>query len=76
MKLELGVSVAVIAILVILVAVLLTGQQQTQQPGKVTSVPTEIKSTQEASNLEQDTSKILSEVGDTLNNIDASLPEV
>ncbi len=74
-KIELEVLVAVVVALVIIVAVLLTGQQ-TQQPGKTVSVPTEIKSNQEAASLEQDTSSILSEVNDALNNIDASLPEI
>lgn len=75
-KIELEILVAVIVALVIIVSVLLLGQQQTQQSGKVTTVPTEIKSGAEASSLEQDTSSILSEVSDALNNIDASLPEV
>ena len=77
MKFELGVSIAVIAALVIIVAVLLFGQQN-QQPNqtKISTVPAEIKSQPEAANLEKDTSSILSEVGDTLNNIDKSLPEV
>jgi len=75
-KIELEILVAVVVALVIIISVLLLGQQQTQQPGKVTTVPTEIKSNQEAASLEKDTSSILSEVGDVLNNIDASLPEI
>ena len=75
-KIELEILVAVVVALVIIVAVLFLGQQQTQQPGKTVSVPTEIKSGTEAVSLEKDTSSILSEVSDVLNNIDASLPEV
>ena len=74
-KIELEILAAVVVALVVIVAVLLLGQQQAQ-PGKVTTVPTEIKSVSEASALEQDTSSILGEVSDALNNIDASLPEV
>ena len=76
-KIELEVLVAVVVALVIIVAVLLFGQQ-TQQSNqtKTVSVPTEIKSQPEAASLEKDTSSILSEVGDALTNIDASLPEV
>ena len=73
-KIELEVLVAVVVALVIIVAVLLSGQ--TQQQTKISTVPIEIKSQPEAANLEKDTSSILSEVGDALTNIDASLPEV
>ncbi len=75
-KIELEILVAVVVALVIIVSVLLLGQQQNQQQGKVTTVPTEIKSVSEAASLEKDTSSILSEVSDALNNIDASLPDV
>ncbi len=74
-KIELEILVAVVVALVIIISILLLGQPQ-QQPGKVTTVPTEIKSVSEAASLEQDTSSILTEVSDALNNIDASLPDV
>ncbi len=76
-KLYLGIAVVVIVILaaVILSLVYLSTQQQTNQT-KTVSVPTEIKSGSEAASLEQDTSSILGEISDALNNIDASLPEV
>ena len=75
-KIELEIAVGVIVALVIIVTVLFLGQQSQQQPGKVTTVPTEIKSGSEAASLEKDTSSLLGEVSDALNNIDASLPDV
>ena len=72
-KIELEVLVAVVAALVIIVAVLLTGQQNQT---KISTVPAEIKSQSDAVSLEKDTSSILKEVGDALTNIDKSLPEV
>lgn len=75
-KIELEILVAIVVFLVIIISVLLLGQQQTQQPTKVATIPVEIKSETEAISLEKDTSSILSEVGDALNNIDSSLPDV
>ncbi len=67
----------VIVVLAIAVVTLLPKQQSTDQnQSKTVSVPVEIKSNQEAVTLEKDTSSILKEVGDTLNNIDSSLPDV
>ena len=75
-KIELEIAIGVIVALVIIVSVLFLGQQQTQQPGKVATVPAEIKSGAEAVSLEKDTSSILGEVSDALNSIDSSLPDV
>ena len=66
----------VIVVLAIVVVTLLPKQQASQDQGKTVSVPTEIKSNQEAATLEKDTSSILGDVSDALNSIDNSLPEV
>ena len=75
-KIEVEILGVIIIALVIIISTLILMQQQNQQPGKVASVPTEIKSSSEAASLEKDTSSILGEVSDALNNIDSSLPDV
>ena len=71
-KMLLAILVVVIVGLAITVFTLLPKQEQ----AKTVSVPTEIKSNQEAATLEKDTSSILGDVSDALNSIDNSLPDV
>lgn len=67
--------IALLAILVILVATLKPVQQPADQ-GKIASVPIEIKTQEQASTIEKDTSSMLQEVSGALNSIDSSLPDV
>lgn len=79
-KMMLAISLTVMLILAATIIGLLTKQfqppQQTESQAKIAAVPTEIKSEKEASVVQQDASSILSDVQDTLKNIDTSLPDV
>ena len=69
---------AIIVLLVVLSALVITMPQQRHVGGenKTSTVPTEIKSQAEASSLENDTSSILKEVGDGLADLDKQIPDV
>ena len=67
---------AILAVVIVVLAITVFTLLPKQEQAKTVSVPTEIKSQSEAATLEKDTSSILKEVGDALNNIDSSLPNV
>jgi len=72
--------ILVIAVLLTALITLLITMPQTQRTAgpdqKIASVPTEIKTPQEASTLEKDTSSVLKEVSEAVTGIDSSLPDV
>ena len=77
-KVILGIGIVVVVILGTLVYLLSTSSKQatTTQDNKISSVPSEIKTPQEATDLQKDTANIVNEIDDTLSNIEDSLPDV
>ena len=67
---------AILAVVIVVLAITVFTLLPKQEQAKTVSVPTEIKSQSEAATLEKDTSSILNEAGDAMNNIDSSLPDV
>ena len=67
----------VVILLVVLIALVATMKQPTlESQNKISTIPAEIKTPQQASSLQNDTSSILKEVQGSLTSIDQSLPEV
>jgi len=79
-KVILGIGIVVLVIILGTLFYLLSVQTKqaatNQQDSKISSVPSEIKTPKEASDLQKDTATIVNEIDDTLSSIEDSLPDV